>query len=166
MKNNKTITFLCLLLSSQFYFCQDDWTTFPAEQNIDSNIVYIYNEDSIIKLLEYNDKHGNIYITKSGKIDSLINNLDQENTIIGYTIQIEVSQQTKLIQEARIKFIKKYPKEQIFDEYIAPNTYLYVGNFYDKNDAYAFKNEISKLFSNTIVIRKQMELPLIGNLKK
>ena len=166
MKNNKTIIFMCLLLSSQLCLCQDDWTTFPSEQNIDSNIVDIYNEDSIIKLLDYNDKLGNIYITKSSKIDSLINHLEDENTLIAYTIQIEVSQQTKLIEEARIKFIKKYPKEQIFDEYIAPNTYLYVGNFYDKNDAYAFKNEISKLFSNTIVIRKHMELPLIGGLKK
>jgi len=164
MNNYKIITLFSLIVYSQFYNCQDDWTTFPAENNGDSIIVDKQNNDTTFKLLNYNSKLGNINIIKVGKIDSLINKLDKEGTMLGYTVQIEVSQQTKLINEARIKFIKKYPKKQIFDEYIAPNTYLYVGSFYDKNDAYAFKNEISNSFSNTIVIKKEIELPSIGDL--
>jgi len=165
MKKYKTIILASISIYSQLCYSQDDWTIFPAENNIDSNLVEINNNDSIVKLLDFNNnKYGHISIAKSSKIDSLISNLDKENYIIGYTVQIEVSKQTKLIQDARIKFIKKFPKKPIFDEYIAPNTFLYGGVFYDKNDAYAFQNIISKFFSNTIVIKKEVELPSISGL--
>ena len=70
----------------------------------------------------------------------------KEKNISGFTVQIEVSQQTNIIKDARLKFIKAFPDYPIFDEYIAPNTYLFVGRFYDKNNALAFQHKIKSKF--------------------
>ncbi len=62
MNNYKIITLFSLIVYSQFYNCQDDWTTFPAENNGDSIIVDKQNNDTTFKLLNYNSKLGNINI--------------------------------------------------------------------------------------------------------
>ena len=51
-------------------------------------------------------------------------------------------------------FIENFSDEYLFDEYIAPNIYLYAGKFYNKNDAYHFKEKISSVFHHTMVIPK------------
>mgnify|MGYP000170893650 CR=1 FL=1 len=42
-----------------------------------------------------------------------------------------------------------------------PNTYLFVGKFYDKNDALHFKYKIRDLFPNTMVIKKPIDPPVL-----
>ena len=87
--------------------------------------------------------------------------LQEEKKILGYTVQIEVSQQNNIIKDAKLKFIKKFPDQPIFDEYIAPNTYLFAGKFFDKNDALSFQHKIQGVFSNTMVIKKPIEPPVL-----
>ncbi len=115
--------------------------------------------DSTKKELNYNNPDGKVTVNQSWKIDSLDHQIAKKPFIYGYTIQIEVSQQTSIIKDSRYKFRKRYPDTPLDEKYNAPNTYLYAGRFYDKNSAYEFKNEIRKYFPNAIVIQNKMELP-------
>ena len=153
MKNYSTT----ILLSFSICVCsaQNQWTVYPAKDSIDQ-------KDTTIKNLEFNNpKNSEVIVNHDPRINKLKTKLADEKNILGYTIQIEVSQQNQIIKTARLKFIKAFPDTPIFDEYIAPNTYLFVGRYYDKNDAIAFQNTINSAFSNTMVIKKSILPPLL-----
>ena len=120
-------------------------------QPIDSNKHY----------LDYTLRNGEINLYKDSRIDSIQKELSEEPTITGWTVQILVSQQKEELNNTRIKFLKAFPDQQLFDEYKTPNTYLYAGRFYDKTSAYHFKNEVKGLFNNTRVLKKDIELPVL-----
>ena len=42
----------------------------------------------------------------------------------------------------------------LFDEYIAPNIFLYSGKFQDYNNAVFSKMRLEEVFENTLVVRK------------
>ena len=42
----------------------------------------------------------------------------------------------------------------LFDEYIAPNIFLYSGKFQDYNNAVFSKMKLEEVFENTLVVRK------------
>ena len=44
----------------------------------------------------------------------------------------------------------------IFDEYIAPNIFLYSGLFQDYNQAILYKKKMEVIFKNTLVVRKKI----------
>ena len=121
----------------------------------------LQHSDSIQNNLNYNLQNGEIQIFKDSRIDTIQKELAKEPNIIGWTVQILVSQQKEEIKSTRIKFLKAFPDEQLFDEYKTPNTYLYAGRFYDKISAYHFKNEIATLFNNTRVLKKTLDLPTL-----
>ena len=91
--------------------------------------------------------------------------MNRKNLIIEFSKEYETIGKLHEIQlkksGARLKFIKAFPDTPIFDEYIAPNTYLFVGRYYDKNDAIAFQKTITSAFSNTMVIKKRILPPLL-----
>ena len=156
-----TYTFIILTLSLNVSIAQNEWTTYPP--SIDSNSIEI-KYDSALNELKYNALNNNnsqLIILKDKRIDLLEDKLKEEKKIVGFTVQLEVSQQTNVIKDARLKFIKTFPKHPIFDEYIAPNTYLFAGRFYDKNDAIAFQYKIKSAFINTMVIKKSIVPPKI-----
>ena len=159
MKTSSTTLILSLLLNA--YVGQNDWTTYPSN----SDTVSINNtKDSSFKELKFNsfnNQKSQLFVVKDNRIDLLQKKLKKEKTISGFTVQIEVSQQTNVIKDARLKFIKAFPDRPIFDEYIAPNTYLFAGRFYDKNDALAFQHKIKAQFLNTMVVKKRIEPPNI-----
>ena len=45
---------------------------------------------------------------------------------------------------------------EIFDEYIAPNIFLYSGLFQDYNQATLYKKKLEIIFKNTLVVRKKI----------
>jgi hypothetical protein len=45
---------------------------------------------------------------------------------------------------------------EIFDEYIAPNIFLYSGLFQDYNQAALYKKKLEIIFKNTLVVRKKI----------
>ena len=156
-----TYTFIILTVSLNVSIAQNEWTTYPP--SIDSNSIEI-KYDSALNELKYNALNNNnsqLIILKDERIDLLEEKIKGEKNIIGFTIQLEVSQQTDIIKDARLKFIKAFPEHPIFDEYIAPNTYLFAGRFYDKNDALAFQHKIKSDFMDTMVIKKSIIPPNI-----
>ena len=157
----RTYSFIILAVSLNVSIAQNEWTTYPP--SIDSNSIEI-KYDSALNELKYNALNNNnsqLIILKDKRIDLLEDKLKEEKKIVGFTVQLEVSQQTNVIKDARLKFIKTFPKHPIFDEYIAPNTYLFAGRFYDKNDAIAFQYKIKTAFINTMVIKKRIVPPNI-----
>jgi hypothetical protein len=66
-----------------------------------------------------------------------------------------VTQETSKVREIRKKFILNFPEKTLFDEYIAPNIFLYSGKFKDYNRAELFKKGLEDVFENTLVVRKQ-----------
>tara|TARA_B100000963_G_C22401775_1_gene569180 strand:+ start:61 stop:555 length:495 start_codon:yes stop_codon:yes gene_type:complete len=159
-------TTLLMLFSISSFLGQKNWTVFPEKKdsiqvvqtNLQPTLV-----DSSKKELNFNKLNGSVKVISDPRIEIIQNNLIDGGEMNGYTVQIEVSQQNNIIKDAKLKFIKAYPDESIFDEYIAPNTYLFVGKFYDKNDALHFKYKIRDLFPNTMVIKKPIAPPVFKN---
>ena len=48
-----------------------------------------------------------------------------------------------------------FPERILFDEYKAPNIFLYAGKFQDYNSAELFKKELESVFKNTLIVRKK-----------
>lgn len=158
----KIFTIIILTLSIITTFAQDDknWRLYPDKEAKAVKKELRIN-DSISKQLDFNSEKGTINIYQTSQIDSLSNKLKRSPYILGYTVQLEVSQQTSKIRDARYKLLKLKPNAPIEEKYLAPNTYLYGGAFYTRTDAYEFKNEIKNYFPNAIVIAKKMALPPI-----
>ena len=144
------------------FFGQEDknWRLYPGQEDkaINKTIQIV---DSSEKSLDFNSSPGTVNIYQTPQIDSLTNKLRTNPYILGYTVQLEVSQQTSKIRDARYKLLKLKPNAPIEEKYLAPNTYLYGGAFYTRTDAYEFKNEIKNHFPNAIIIAKKMALPPI-----
>ena len=117
---------------------------------------------SEIRQLNFTSKTGSVSVNQSSEIDSLAVNFSKEPFIYGYTIQIEVSQQKSIIQNAKYRMMKADANAPFDEIYVAPNIYLYVGRFYDRLSAYEFRNKILTYFPNSIIIGpKKMDLPPI-----
>ena len=159
MKTSSTTLILSFLLNA--FVAQNEWTTYPS--NTDTISINNTNDSSFkaLKFNSSNDEKSQLVVVKDNRIDLLQEKLKNEKNISGFTVQIEVSQQTNIIKDARLKFIKAFPDYPIFDEYIAPNTYLFVGRFYDKNNALAFQHKIKSKFLNTMVVKKSIIPPNI-----
>ena len=159
-------TTLLMLFSISCFLGQKNWTVFPEKKDsiqvVQTNLQPTLF-DSSKKELNFNKLNGSVKVISDPRIEIIQNKLIDGGEMNGYTVQIEVSQQNNIIKDAKLKFIKAYPDESIFDEYIAPNTYLFVGKFYDKNDALHFKYKIRDLFPNTMVIKKPIDPPVFKN---
>ena len=155
------LLFLTFIMS---FKSQEDWMLYPKSNNLakDSNIVKGY--DTLNPKESYTQTNGSLIINKDPKIDSLTNYLREKSVYKGYTVQIIVSQINSEIKEKRKIFIANFPEDFLFDEYNAPNIYLYAGKFYSKNEAYHFKEKITPIFKNTMVIPK--EFPYKVNAQK
>jgi hypothetical protein len=73
-------------------------------------------------------------------------------------VQLIVSQETQLIKDTRKNFIQNFPNETLYDEYIAPNIFLYAGKFHSKSDAVLLKKKMEDFFNNTMVVMKSFSL--------
>jgi len=129
-----------------------DWRLFP-------NKAEVKRIDSLEKTLITPQKEGTVTIHQPKEIDSLESRLRNTPYILGYTVQLEVSQQSSKIRDARYRLLKIKPDTPLEESYKSPNTYLYGGAFYTREDAYLFKHEISSSFPNAIVIAKKLNLP-------
>lgn len=162
----KFILITLLLLAKLFIFSQEDsnWRLFPGKEIKEKTVASDFPIDSTEKELNYNIPDGKVNIIQSGSIDSLTSKHRKNSYILGYTVQLEVSQQASKIRDARYRLLKLKPNSPIEEIYAAPNTYLYGGAFYTRTDAYKFKNAIKSYFPNAIVISKKLNLPPIQSL--
>ncbi len=155
------LLFLTCIMS---FKSQEDWMLYPNNDTLakDSNVIKVY--DTLNLKESYIQANGNLIINKDPEIDSLTNYLREKSVYKGYTVQIIVSQINSEIKDKRKIFIENFPDDFLFDEYNAPNIYLYAGKFYSKNEAYHFKEKITPIFKNTMVIPK--EFPYKVNAQK
>ena len=162
----KSLLIIILLLPQILILSQEDnnWRLFPGKEMKVKPIAATFAIDSTEKKLNYNTPDGKINISQPASIDSLTNKHKRSSYILGYTVQLEVSQQTSRIRDARYRLLKIQPNAPIEEIYAAPNTYLYGGAFYTRTDAYEFKNSIKSYFPNAIIISKKLKLPPIQSL--
>lgn len=139
----------------------NNWRLFPNKNKKD-----LQQNDTIAsfskKELNFNNSKGKLVINQPEEITLLTENLKKNPYILGYTVQLEVSQQTSKIRNARYKLLKIKPNSQLEETWLPPNTYLYAGSFYSRTDAYLFKKEIAGYFPNATVISKKMTLPTLN----
>mgnify|MGYP001162999105 FL=1 len=169
----KKILFYTTLIICSTFHSQDDWTLYPKKEALDSlniqstELLKSINHDSTqvhdsIQVLDtkytdslyYLSNEGILVENKDSKIDSINNYLSEKGKYNGYTVQLYVSQKTDKVREIRKKFISNFPEMILFDEYIAPNIFLYSGKFQDYNNAVFSKMKLDEVFENTLVVRK------------
>ena len=160
------IFYILILLS---YEChgQENWTLYPNKDSINSinKIDTILNQKKIDSSgllnsdknnLSYINNKGSLVEHKDPRIDSLNNYISKHGKYNSFTVQLYVSQNNDEIRNYRKKFIRNFPEMEIFDEYIAPNIFLYSGLFQDYNQATLYKKKLEIIFKNTLVVRKKI----------
>lgn len=166
----RKIWFIIFFICNSYSYCQENWILYPKKDALDSlKVKSLSNNDSLnpdsisfnkidsqinIQTINYISKIGSLKENKDSRIDSIRNYIAVNGTYMGYTIQIYVTQETSKIREVRKNFISNFPEKTLFDEYIAPNIFLYSGRFKDYNRAELFKKELEEVFENTLVVRK------------
>ena len=159
--------------------CQNDWKLYPAKDsskttdslvsvNIskDSNIVIsnssiLLDSGQNIKPINYIAENGHVIIKADYRLDSLNSYLSNKGTLNGFAVQLIVTQDTKKVRELRKIFTELFPEEYLFDEYIAPNIFLYAGKYFTMSDAVSLQKKLDDSFDNTMVVRKKFPLKVI-----
>lgn len=102
-----------------------------------------------------------IVIVKDKKIDALIQNKSNVKRIntTGYRVQVYFSTNKNELNDVRLKFIKSYPRVETYITYDAPNYFLRVGDYADRNDAERFKKEIFREFPDNFIVKCGINLP-------
>ena len=162
-----SIFFHCTLLA------QSSWTLYPKKDSVTRKDSFvIVNSDSLMldsslskdfpkqkkDSIHYISSKGHIIIHADYRVDSINSYISKRGKFNGYAVQLIVTQDTKKIREMRKTFTNLFPGEYLFDEYIAPNIFLYAGKYFSKNDAVILKNKLSAHFKNTMVVRKKFPL--------
>ncbi len=169
MKQLTLITFLLLTLlgiaqvdqNTQTPSEENNWRLFPSKNKVEKEIDTVQLSEN--KTLVFGNKKGIVNISQPNEITELTETLRNKPYILGYTVQLEVSQQTSKIRNARYKLLKIKPNAQLEETWLPPNTYLYAGVFYSRTDAFLFKKEIASYFPNATVISKKMNLPTLNS---
>ncbi len=144
----KRILFVLFVISAANYMhAQDTTFVFKATNESDSlakGIVYIEDErtDALLKELRTYEVQGDIVIMD------------------GYKIQIYFSNDRKLAEEQRMKFIRLFPQLESFIEYDAPNYTVKVGSFRTMEEAEDFRRLITQDFPMSIIQKTKIKMPL------
>ena len=80
--------------------------------------------------------------------------------IDGYRIQIYFSNERKIAEEQRQKFVRLFPEHETLIEYDAPNYNVKVGAFKTREEAEDFRIKITKDFPMSIIQRHKIKIPL------
>tara|TARA_B100000925_G_scaffold139354_1_gene104430 strand:+ start:97 stop:603 length:507 start_codon:yes stop_codon:yes gene_type:complete len=164
----KIIYVITLIIYSKIAICQEKWTLYPKNNTNE--------EDTLINRQDYSTKYEDSsaepliykknYISETGflttskdvRIDSLNKYLKEYEKNDFFSIQLSFSQETEIIKILRKKFVEIFPDETLYDEYIAPNIYLYAGKFYSRNDAVFLKHKLDEEFENTMIVKKKFSI--------
>ena len=170
----KKILFYSALIICATFHSQDDWTLYPKKEtldtlNIKSTKLSKRNHQDALSIenaiytdsLVYLSNEGVLVENKDSKIDSINNYLSKKGKYNGFTVQLFVSQKIEKVRELRKQFISNFPEMILFDEYIAPNIFLYSGKFQDYNNAIFSKKKLEEVFENTLVVRKSFPYYLV-----
>ena len=170
----KNIILILFIFFHHTLLGQSNWTLYPKKDSIiENDSVAIAKADSLMQdssiteeillqqkkdSIHYISSKGHIVIHADYRIDSINSYISNRAKFNGYAVQLIVTQDTKKIREMRKTFTNLFPDEYLFDEYIAPNIFLYAGKYFSKNNAVMLKNKLSDHFKNTMVVRKKFPL--------
>ncbi len=138
---------MILMFVATIGFSQDTTFVFRPNSNIDSlqtGIVYEEDErtNALLRELKTYEIQGDVVIMD------------------GYRIQIYFSNERKLAEEQRMKFIKLFPQHESFIEYDAPNYTVKVGSFRTMEEAEDFRAIITRDFPMSIIQKTKIKMPL------
>ncbi len=115
---------------------------------------------------------GNVTIIKDSRIDGLVG---REGAIIppainpqidGFRIQLFFDSERDAINDARARFISKFPRIDTYTTYNAPNFFLRVGDFRTRMEAEKVKEELNDLFPTSFIVEEKVNLPRLERKKK
>ena len=114
----------------------------------------------ILTDLTKNSGHGGqIEIIQPVQVENLLKiqiaNNRMKKGIPGYRIRIfSQSGQTarQKADETRMNFMKSFPEQEAYLDYIAPNFQVFVGDFRTKNEALREKKHIEKMFPSAFIV--------------
>jgi len=110
---------------------------------------------------------GDINIIKDARIDALVRKQGMvvppatSPQLNGYRVQLFFDSNRKAVDDARSKFISAYPKVDSYVIYNAPNYFLKVGDFRTLIEAERIKNNLSREFPTSFIVKELINLPRI-----
>ena len=139
-----TILFYLII---QLIYAQDSTFIFkPKSDTVSLQKGIVYEEDprvdSLLRQLRTYDIQGDMVI------------------IDGYRIQIFFSNERKLVDAQREKFIRLFPEQETIIEYDAPNYTVKIGAFKTRDEAEDFRHIITQEFPMSIIQRHKIKVPL------
>ena len=112
-------------------------------------------------------QEGEVKIIKDPRIDALVKKqgtpVPPATTpqIPGYRVQLFFDSDKQLVDEARSKFLSKFPKIDTYIVFTAPNFVLKVGDFRTLLEAERVRETLLKEFPTSFVIKELINLPRI-----
>jgi hypothetical protein len=137
----------CLFALIGYGYSQDTTFVYRGASNIDSlNSGIVYEEDertaALLRELKTYEIQGDVVIMD------------------GYRIQIYFSNERKLAEEQRMKFVRLFPQHESFIEYDAPNYTVKVGSFRTIEEAEDFRRLITSEFPMSIIQKTKIKMAL------
>lgn len=108
------------------------------------------------------DSKGEINVLKDARIDALVQQERNMDEIPGFRLQICFDSDKSTVDEARDRFLKRYPKIDTYVEFEAPHFNLKAGDFRTRDEAERIKREIFGEFVICIIHEDLIQLPRIN----
>ncbi len=112
-------------------------------------------------------QEGKIEIIKDPRLDALVRNQEDRQTVMGipqvpgFRIQLIFDNDKKKIDNLRSKFIAQNPGVDTYVIYNAPNYILKAGNFVERSDALRVRDQALKIFPTAFVTKEMVNMPRI-----
>jgi hypothetical protein len=106
-----------------------------------------------------------IKVIRDSRIDALV---EKQGRIVppaikpqmdGYRIQLFFDSSKDAVQEARSRFVSRFPTVDTYIEFNAPNFFLKVGDFRTRLDAEKIKVEVESEFPTSFIVQEKINLP-------
>ena len=109
-------------------------------------------------------KKGKIKVEKDKRIDDVIDFLSTPSNdgnvyMDGYRVQLFFDQDKSRVEAEKKRFLNAYTDFEAYMEWDSPNHYLRVGNFYTRQQAILFANQVLESFPSATVIKTRIVLP-------
>lgn len=79
-------------------------------------------------------------------------------SVRGFRVQIYNGDDRAVAQQRKIDFIRRFPKVRSYMSYIAPTFRVKVGDFKTRADAYKFYQQVSGLYSPSMIVPDIVEI--------
>ena len=152
--------FIAFLISNLDLMSQEntDWRLYKPTNSLVQDTL----KPKPIAIYSTQQPTGNIDIIQDERIAKLNAKKKESPTKMdGYRVQIYFGDRNSA-QEKRGTFIRNNPEIGAYISYLAPNFRLRVGDFRSRLESEKFKNEISKSFPGSYIVKDKIELPPLG----